>query len=89
MEFGVSPELVMASLKKIEEKLENIHREREALYVTMTAYANNFQDEISEKSVELIKKIDDQLQVLSKALEDFSKRMGKSMAEIEAWRSYQ
>ena len=38
MGFGVSPELVMASLKKIENKLIEIQRERESLYNTMNAY---------------------------------------------------
>lgn len=87
-DFRVLPESVKESITNMKNKIDDITRLRNSLASAISKYKNDFQDEISKMSSELVEKIDAELKVLNELFTQFMQRKDKEMDAIEEWRSY-
>ena len=88
MSFKLSPEEVIATLSEVRDKIVHLNDLSNKLKEDCELYKNNFQDEIAEKSTEIIAQIDENLTELKKAFDDMLVGLRGDMELISEWREY-
>ena len=87
-EFKLSPIEVKESLGKMKKKIDELNNLRNKLSIAMHKYKENFKDDISTVSTEIMKKIDAEIELLNKSFVNYTNSLQKLMDEIQNWRSF-
>jgi hypothetical protein len=88
MDFKLSPEEVISTLTEVRDKIVKLNELSQKLKEDCEAYRNNFQDEIAEKSTEIIAQIDENLTELKTAFDTMLVGLTANMEMISEWREY-
>lgn len=87
-DFKLNPLAVKNSLSQMEIKLKEIKDLQDKLNGSIISYKNSFNDEISQKSSELITKINQSIDALNNSFKKFVESQKDIMTDIQSWRSY-
>ena len=88
MDFKLSPDEVISTLTEVRDKIVKLNELSQKLKEDCEAYRNNFQDEIAEKSTEIIAQIDENLTELKTAFDTMLVGLTANMEMISEWREY-
>ena len=84
--FTINDDSVIQSLDSIREALATITKKRDELAGCLERYKTAFVDEISERSAELVSKIDEELDRMNQMIDKYAQKYKEIMHAIGGFR---